>query len=1337
MPQKFDVTEMRAHLDDYAKELNDLLTTRAELDRFAEFNMRLSMLNGYTKSCYQMKEDGTYPALTEEELQIIRENYQAALDQVSGLLAEPGEGPAAIRMRGIVRELAPMLRNDLAALQSVKADEPTSLPELISKARQTAVDLGSQVAPTVGGNTNSRHHIRVAQGDELESGFFTETVTVDPQGDFQRLLNRMKEKYPDYRGFLDQIGQQGLQNAAAVSWNMPYERLNPEDAPEAKRSAMLERVWNDTIAPMELEDSAEPLRNRPDFLPFMDELSSGMRGVVRDYGNFKVTQGLEDGANVDRRNIAMYRVAALLGKKNLVAEARPMLVIRNGQTVNGTFMEEVYGDNIMTAKAGDPLLSYTAKNFENPAVMDDIAAMQAIDFICGNQDRNLGNIMFRFEPKGGANARLTGISLIDNDASFPPVDEAYGGTMVEPKNMGVVGEDFYNAMRRLTTIDQFRVAVADLGLSDAEIQSAWNRKEALQAQIEADKAYFAGKPIGYTEAGRIRLVPATQWRFYTMQKLAQSNPESKFATILTVPEEAKGEVEAQREEGQARQRREANRRQVLGLPPVEAAPQADNAAPPVGVVVGNGLQQETDPLNINRPETLKLTMPDLSTIKPVGGALSKRYPVTWKENGVDKTGFVTLGQFYNLKSQAAPIFRNYEERYPQYAAAIRRIRDYYAAEDEQDMADISEELTEQKMELMGFSAEEAKQLLADSGFRGMKSSLSSTINTAAYTMGLAQPLGVTTAEGKRLDMRNVAMTNVAEALGAPTLLARSRPLQMESGGRILEGVVMESADGVNLDQVADGHPMARITEDKIDAVYNNASGLKSLADLQIVDYVCMNIDRHSSNMFYRFEGLETGNPKFIGVQGIDHDFAFGDRELHPDSRAKCLPALNDLQVVTEAMAARLRDPKTEAEIEAKMRANHMTEGEITGAKARLHQLQEAIRDKRIQVVPEKEWGKGPYSFQSLAKKPGYYGDMKVSVIQPMAEKAAAYYALPENERPVYTEPKPLTYGKALAVEDFGAEYKKTLEFKELERQAELEFRKGIEAEARQATAPTAANEKDMLAAMQTAGREMYDLLDSADPWNHGTSKTYKELKRACTDLEKLAKKLGKKLRGPEDNLKSKDRQKLAEQFNKLRDKAAAYTAKKTKEQDDGYELSDVGQARLNQTASVAKQSKELRKSYQLTVSAAEAKKDPQAYAHKRLKEIVKALPEHDGQSLRKRVAEVLCYKALTTTDYTARQKGLLKNAVQAETMLRQRERLMNTPAFKRLAALPDDELRQLAGQDNGEQLKRSYIRELARDKETELHEQARQEKAEPALQNQARRQEARNAQQDGPAIGKQ
>ena len=282
----------------------------------------------------------------------------------------------------------------------------------------------------------------------------------------------------------------------------------------------------------------------------------------------------------------------------------------------------------------------------------------------------------------------------------------------------------------------------------------------------------------------------------------------------------------------------------------------------------------------------------------------------------------------------------------------------------------------------------------------------------------------------------------------------------------------------------------------------------------------------------------------------------------------------------------------------------------------------------------------------------------------------------------------------------------------------------------------ASNVKDMLAAMQTDGREMYGLLDSADPWNHGTSRTYKELKSACTELEKLAKKLGKKLRGPEDSLKNKDRLKLTEQFNKLRDKAAAYTAKKEAEQADGYELSDVGKARLRQTARVTWRITELRRSYRLTVSVVEGKKNPQAYAHKRIQENVKDLADCSGKSLRKRAAEILYYKALTTTDYTARQKGLLKNAVQEQTMLHQRDRLMATPAFQRLAALPDDELRQLAGKDDGELLKRRYIRELARDKEAELHEQARQEKTQPALQSQARRQAPQTAQQDAPALGK-
>ena len=45
-----------------------------------------------------------------------------------------------------------------------------------------------------------------------------------------------------------------------------------------------------------------------------------------------------------------------------------------------------------------------------------------------------------------------------------------------------------------------------------------------------------------------------------------------------------------------------------------------------------------------------------------------------------------------------------------------------------------------------------------------------------------------------------------------------------------------------------------------------------MADLQVADYIALNMDRHSENMIYQFEGLETGEPKFKGVVGIDNDF---------------------------------------------------------------------------------------------------------------------------------------------------------------------------------------------------------------------------------------------------------------------------------------------------------------------------------------------------------------------------------------------------------------------------------------------------------------------------------
>ena len=150
------------------------------------------------------------------------------------------------------------------------------------------------------------------------------------------------------------------------------------------------------------------------------------------------------------------------------------------------------------------------------------------------------------------------------------------------------------------------------------------------------------------------------------------------------------------------------------------------------------------------------------------------------------------------------------------------------------------------------------------------------------------------------------------------VLARSRPAQMMSGGDIIDGVIMDKAEGVDFQGLKGNHPVCRIREDKIDDVYNTESGLKSIADLQILDYVCLNIDRHPGNMTYRFKDLDTDDPKFLGVTGIDNDASFGAVIPDPAQSTNKLPPLNKIKVISEEMAEKLQDKNAAENIRKKM-----------------------------------------------------------------------------------------------------------------------------------------------------------------------------------------------------------------------------------------------------------------------------------------------------------------------------------------------------------------------------------------------------------------------------------
>ena len=120
----------------------------------------------------------------------------------------------------------------------------------------------------------------------------------------------------------------------------------------------------------------------------------------------------------------------------------------------------------------------------------------------------------------------------------------------------------------------------------------------------------------------------------------------------------------------------------------------------------------------------------------------------------------------------------------------------------------------------------------------------------------------------RLDTRNVAMSNVAHLLGMDGIVCEARMMKLkDKDGNVVDGIFMEKARGV--DPNSPGSKYSAVNGNQLQQ--GDRHCLKQLADLQVLDYICGNPDRHGGNLFFEFN--EDG--QLIGIQGIDNDLSFG------------------------------------------------------------------------------------------------------------------------------------------------------------------------------------------------------------------------------------------------------------------------------------------------------------------------------------------------------------------------------------------------------------------------------------------------------------------------------
>ena len=132
----------------------------------------------------------------------------------------------------------------------------------------------------------------------------------------------------------------------------------------------------------------------------------------------------------------------------------------------------------------------------------------------------------------------------------------------------------------------------------------------------------------------------------------------------------------------------------------------------------------------------------------------------------------------------------------------------------------------------------------------------------AYLMG---KYGLPT-EQPRAIARNIATSNVAEAIGAGSIMSKSEHYEREDG---TVGVLQDKAEGDALEKQLN---KSLVIEDV--ALRDNPAFLRDLNTLQWVDALTMQADRHDENII-----LDYQQGDYKGIKGIDNDFSFGTKAV--------------------------------------------------------------------------------------------------------------------------------------------------------------------------------------------------------------------------------------------------------------------------------------------------------------------------------------------------------------------------------------------------------------------------------------------------------------------------
>jgi len=266
-------------------------------------------------------------------------------------------------------------------------------------------------------------------------------------------------------------------------------------------------------------------------------------------------------------------------------------------------------------------------------------------------------------------------------------------------------------------------------------------------------------------------------------------------------------------------------------------------------------------------------------------------------------------------------------------------------------------------------------------------------------------------KGSNANLRNNAMSEMATALGMPHIIAKSTTMTLIKNGEAVEGSFMANAKGLDIDVVSPDMEVFNGQEILID--YDKV--VKDCADLMVLDYICLNGDRHQNNQFYIIENIN-GSPTLTGFQGIDNDLSFGNHVPNENERAMKLPPLNDIKFITRKTADMV-NRLSEGGVRSILTGKELSEEEIKACCERVKKMQNYIKSGKVEIIEGKAT-KGQYDI--LEQQANEYERINVAeqddpnvsqpIVSPMLnakilqyaynDKLEDYKQLSENEKTI-------------------------------------------------------------------------------------------------------------------------------------------------------------------------------------------------------------------------------------------------------------------------------------------------------------------------------------------------